>query len=201
MPTMIGGAGKVGGKLRTHVGLVPTPAVPPQDTTAHDCRQRQMPNCVPISRENVRFAATTRASISTCCDFRSSCRIRLSSTGSVLGISRMIRYSSGRPQECLRATRGTSSAWRPCPRPWRSSDAGCGHHVGGLGLRLGQVAVFFRFLLQRFLGGDAKHVAIELLIEIVVLAERCPEPDPTAHHRERSSVALHRRDRPPRSSR
>ena len=49
------------------------------------------PNCVPISRANEREACTTRASISTCCDFRSSWRSKLSILGIEEGISRMIR--------------------------------------------------------------------------------------------------------------
>src|SRR5439155_6041074 len=48
------------------------------------------PSSVPMSWANERDAETTRASISTCCDLRSSCRIRLSITGIVIGISRMI---------------------------------------------------------------------------------------------------------------
>src|SRR5208282_5418860 len=87
-PTTMGGAGR-GGKLRM-TGLVPTPDVPPKTLLLLGFAAAR-PNCVPISREKERLAATTRASISTCRDFRSSWRIRLSITGIVLGTSRMIR--------------------------------------------------------------------------------------------------------------
>src|ERR1700719_486902 len=87
-PTITGGAGR-GGKLRT-IGLVPTAPVP-ENRLRPLLLAAANANWVPISREKVRFAATTRASISTCCDLRSSCRIRLSRTGRTLGISRIIR--------------------------------------------------------------------------------------------------------------
>src|ERR1700685_3153937 len=89
LPVLLPGATSGGGGVRV-IGL--GPAAPP--TTFWLCCVLAAPakaNCEPISRENDRLAATTRASISTCCDLRSSCRIRLSITGSVLGISRMIR--------------------------------------------------------------------------------------------------------------
>src|SRR5246127_5154370 len=86
-PTTTGGAGS-GGKLRI-TGLVPTPPVPDQMLRPLLLAAAKA-NWVPISREKLRFAATTRASISTCCDLRSSCRIRLSRTGRTLGISRII---------------------------------------------------------------------------------------------------------------
>src|SRR5574337_98073 len=48
------------------------------------------PNCEPMSRAKERDAATTPASIYTCCALRSSWRIRLSTAGSTEGMSRMM---------------------------------------------------------------------------------------------------------------
>src|ERR1700744_1715010 len=87
VPTTTGGAGS-GGKLRI-TGLVPTPPVPDQMLRPLLLAAAKA-NWVPISREKLRFAATTRASISTCCDLRSSWRMRLSKTGRTLGMSRII---------------------------------------------------------------------------------------------------------------
>ncbi len=50
-----------------------------------------------------------------------------------------------------------------------AEHASGGDHVRRFRLGLGQFAILFRFLLQRILGGDAQHVAVELFIEVVVL--------------------------------
>src|SRR5438445_10485888 len=69
--------------------LVPTDESPPIiDRPLVVCPAK--PNCVPISKAKERDAETTRASISTCCDLRSSWRIRLSRTGMTDGMSRMM---------------------------------------------------------------------------------------------------------------
>src|SRR5258708_278155 len=71
--------------------LVPTAESPPMTDRPFVVLPAK-PNCVPISKAKEREAATTRASISTCCDLRSRLRIRLSMIGMTDGMSRMISW-------------------------------------------------------------------------------------------------------------
>ena len=104
-------------------GLVPTaPCATPSDIAA---TYKGTANCVPISRAKMRFAATTRASISTCCDLRSSWRRRLSITGKVPGMSRMIKVlerssamMSPREERNFFSVMAISWPWRSSGRVW-----------------------------------------------------------------------------------
>src|SRR5260370_3223710 len=78
-----------GGVLETV--LVPTVESPPATDRPFVVRPAK-PNWVPISIAKDRDAATTRASISTCCDLRSRLRIRLSRIGMTEGMSRMMSW-------------------------------------------------------------------------------------------------------------
>src|SRR5258708_39042069 len=73
-----------GGVTVREIGLVPTAEFPP-NTLPPDCVENA--NSVPIFRAKEREAWTTRASISTCCDFRSSWRNKLSIFGIEEGMS------------------------------------------------------------------------------------------------------------------
>src|SRR5438477_7508146 len=61
-----------------NIGLTPTAELPPKTLLPVDVAKA---SCVPISWAKERDADTTRASISTCCDLRSSCARKLSIVG------------------------------------------------------------------------------------------------------------------------
>ena len=85
------------GPFRTDTGGggIPVPVVTPLPPTAGEPLNSERPlvvvpakpSSVPMSCANERDAETTRASISTCCDLRSSWRIRLSIVGMTDGMS------------------------------------------------------------------------------------------------------------------
>src|SRR5229473_2469868 len=72
-----------------NIGLTPTAELPPNILLPLEVANA---SCVPMSWAKERDADTTRASISTCCDLRSNWRIRLSITGIVDGMSRMMSW-------------------------------------------------------------------------------------------------------------
>ncbi len=162
--------------------------------SAAACAPNAAASSVPISRENERLAATTRASISTCCDLRSSWRSRLSRTGKNArdvaddqGVGAAVRQDvAARRQELLHRghqVRGLGVA----------QHASGGDDVSGFGLRLGQLAILVGFLLQGFLGRDAQDIAIELLVQIVVLEDDIKSLVPWHIVENDRQGALHRR--------
>src|SRR5579862_2703982 len=77
-PVVTRGGCKFAGRLLRSIGLELLDNGFPPSTLAllGPLNAPVTPNCVPMSRAKLREACTTRASISTCCDRRSSWRIR-----------------------------------------------------------------------------------------------------------------------------
>src|SRR5919108_4052842 len=87
-PLMRAGAVDTPGMNGRNIGLAPTAELPPNTLLPVDVANA---SCVPMSCAKERDADTTLASISTCCDLRSSCDLKLSMVGITEGMSRMIR--------------------------------------------------------------------------------------------------------------